>query len=252
MIGTGRGIVFLFFFSFVSIVFSAEPPGNVETLLQANQAYTHADYPKAIEQYEQLLKQGYVSGEIHFNLGNAYFRNNQLGKAIFHFRKGQRLAPRDSDIQYNLAFAREKVTDKIEPVSSLWAHVASLLDFVTEKERYLFVLVWGGLSLILGLVCLMLKNNKMRWAKNTSFAILIVSLLLLFGREKTMEEFGVVSAPEISVYSGFEQDSAVLFKIHEGVELIRTDSAGETWAQISLADGKKGWVRTEGILFDAG
>ena len=239
-------VAFLFVFPLASIAF-ARPMGDVETLLQANQAYEQGDYKKAIEQYLQLLKQGHSSDAIHFNLGNAYFRLNQFGQAIFHFRKGLVLAPRDPDIKYNLAFAREKVVDQIEAIPSFWAGLFP--DFFTEKEIYLLVLFFSCVTLTLGLLHLYMKKNGVKWARNISFAVFIFSLLFLLGQEITVKAFGVVVAPEISVYSGFERDSVVLFRIHEGVEFHLTGSEGETWRQIKLTDGKKGWVRTEGIIF---
>jgi tetratricopeptide (TPR) repeat protein len=261
-------IIFLFIFSQARVIVFADPGEAklallmseeralltpvmeyVEILFQANQSYEHGDYNKAIEQYSQLLNQNIASNAIHFNLGNAYFRGNQLGPAIFHFRKAFYLSPRDPDIKYNLAFAREKVADQIKRVPPFWQNLFSFLDFFTEKEGYRFVLLWGCITLAFGILHLYVKKNGTKWAKNTSMGIFISTLFLLFGREMTLEKFGVVAAPEISVYSGFERDSVVLFKIHEGVELHLSDSAGETWVQIRLADGKKGWTRAEGILF---
>jgi len=242
-------LIFLFIFSLVQGIVFAEPMGDADTFLQANQAYEQGDYNKATEQYLRLLNQDMASHAIHFNLGNAYFRGNQLGQAIFHFRKAFYLSPRDSDIKYNLAFAREKVSDQIQQVPSLWQNIFSFLDFFTEKEGYLFVLLSGCISLVFGILHLYIKKNQTQWARNTSMVIFISALFLLCGREMTLEKFGVVLAPEISVYSGFERDSVVLFKIHEGVEVRHSDSAGETWVQIKLADGKKGWTKAEGILF---
>lgn len=87
-------IIFLFIFSPVQGIVFAEPMGNADTFFQANQFYEQGDYNKAIEQYSQLLNQNIASNAIHFNLGNAYFRGNQLGQAIFHFRKAFYLSPR--------------------------------------------------------------------------------------------------------------------------------------------------------------
>ncbi len=242
--------LFICIFSLVPTGIWAAPHEDLtQTFFQANQSYEQGDYPKAIEQYTQIVNQGVKSGEIHFNLGNAYLRSNQLGQAIFHFRKALLWEPRDPDIQYNLAFAREKVSDKIESTSSLWTQALSLTDFFTQKERHLFALFFCLFAFSLGLLHLYVKKEVTKWAKNTSFAILILSLLLIFTRERTLKEFGVVLVPEISVYSGFERDSVVLFKLHEGAEFDQTDAAGEKWIQITLADGKKGWVLTEGIVF---
>lgn len=62
---------------------------------QANQAYQNADYSQASELYEKLVKDNVSSAELFFNLANTYFRQNQLGRAIFNFKQALNLAPRD-------------------------------------------------------------------------------------------------------------------------------------------------------------
>jgi tetratricopeptide (TPR) repeat protein len=227
----------------------ADTSSDPEAFVQANQAYEQGDYAKAIPLYSLILSRGTESSEIHFNMGNAYFRSNQLGQAIFHFRKAAQLAPRDPDIQYNLSFAREKVADHIEAAPSFQASFFSFLDLWTVKEQYLFVLFLGLVSFFAGCLSLSLKNGRTRWGKNIIFAALILALFFLWLREQTFTEFGVVVAPEVSVYSGFERDRVVLFQLHEGVEFNWNDKGEKTWVQINLADGKKGWVPIEGVVF---
>jgi hypothetical protein len=118
------------------------------------------------------------------------------------------------------------------------------------KEQTLFILFLGLVSFIVGCFHLYLKNGRTRWMRNAICAVFMLSLFLLGGREQTLTEFGVVLVPEISVYSGFERDHVLLFQVHEGVEFDWSDRVGKDWIQIKLADGKKGWVSTEGIVFE--
>ena len=55
-----------------------------ETLTQANEAYAQEDYIKAIELYEQTLKEQGVSSDLYYNLGNAYYKHNEFAKAILN------------------------------------------------------------------------------------------------------------------------------------------------------------------------
>lgn len=228
---------------------------NTKRFLIANAAYEQGDYKKAIETYSLMLSQERANGEIHFNLGNSFFRSNQLGQAIFHFRKALQFIPRDPDIRYNLAFAREKVSDQIEEGSSFSTRLFAFTEFFTMREHYFIVLFLALISFSVSLANLYLKRGvaplapATKWTQNIMVAILILSLLTLFVRERTVLAFGVVAAHQISVYSGFERDSVVIFRLHEGVEFDRTDSAGKDWTQITLADGNKGWVRNTEILF---
>lgn len=83
----------------------AEPQSDFES---ANQALAKGNYANAIAGYEKLSHQG-TTAALEHNWGLACYQQGQLGQAIAHFRKAERLAPRDTDIQANLRLARSKV-----------------------------------------------------------------------------------------------------------------------------------------------
>ena len=95
---------------------------DAEQLFQnANQAYQMGNFPLAVEQYETILRGGKLfSKELYYNLGNGYFRLNQIGRATLNYERAARLAPTDADIQANLSVVRARVTDDIEAVSEVF------------------------------------------------------------------------------------------------------------------------------------
>jgi uncharacterized protein HemY len=64
--------------------------------------------------YESILKEGSTSYKLHYNLGNAYYKNNELGKAIYNYELANKLQPNNNDVKMNLKIANEKTIDKIE------------------------------------------------------------------------------------------------------------------------------------------
>ena len=85
-----------------------------EGFFKANQAYKVGDFQEAIEEYLRLIRSGYGGGQIYYNLGNAYFRAGQLGRAILEYERAQLLIPRDPDLNFNLSHARDQIRDAIE------------------------------------------------------------------------------------------------------------------------------------------
>src|SRR5881394_716957 len=83
---------------------------------QANQLYRKAEYDKAATMYEQIIKNGYESPALYYNLGNARFKLKDVPGSIVNYERARRLAPRDEDIAYNLRLANLRVIDKIEPI----------------------------------------------------------------------------------------------------------------------------------------
>jgi len=80
-----------------------------EIFQEANQAYFQGDFQTAIDKYEQCEKKSF---EVLYNLGNAYFKEAQLGKSIQYYRKAQQLNPEDENLRYNLEFASKQTVDE--------------------------------------------------------------------------------------------------------------------------------------------
>lgn len=142
---------------------------------QANQAYQNADYSQASELYEKLVKDNVSSAELFFNLANTYFRQNQLGRAIFNFKQALNLAPRDPDIRFNLNYAQNRVLDKIEAPLGLMDRIFFLNATFDEGETYLiFATSMTGLFLM-SVLLLYRKNEYTYWAQRLSLLVFLLS-----------------------------------------------------------------------------
>src|SRR6266699_3597580 len=82
---------------------------------QANSLYEEGKFTEAAAAYEKMLQQGRASPALYFNLGNAFFKAGQVGRAVLNYRLAERLAPRDPDIRANLKFARSRVATSATP-----------------------------------------------------------------------------------------------------------------------------------------
>src|SRR5208283_3571750 len=111
---------------------------------QANQLYRSGTYQKAAELYEQILKNGYESPALYYNLGNAYFKMQNIPAAILSYERGKRLAPRDEDILYNLRLANLRVVDKIEPLPQLF-----LIEWWNAFVNFFSSDGWGMIGIVM-------------------------------------------------------------------------------------------------------
>lgn len=73
----------------------------------ADVAYSKNNYSTAIQLYENILKGG-ESIEVYYNLGNSYYKNNQIAKSILNYERALLLEPYNSDVRNNLEIARGK------------------------------------------------------------------------------------------------------------------------------------------------
>ncbi len=104
----GRALLVLTLAMTAQGVRADDVPAEVE---RADSAYIAGDYNEAISQYkEAMITDGYTA-ELLYNLGNAYFKANDIGDAMICYERAHRLAPRNKTISNNLRYLQSKVED---------------------------------------------------------------------------------------------------------------------------------------------
>ncbi|NJN94350.1 MAG: tetratricopeptide repeat protein [Anaerolineales bacterium] len=96
------------------VTLAQEPVTPTQAMRVANEKYEAGDYAEASAIYEAILDSGLSHSSVYYNLGNAYFKQGDLGRAILNYRRAQSLDPRDGDIAVNLSIARAQTVDKLE------------------------------------------------------------------------------------------------------------------------------------------
>ena len=219
------------------------------------EAYSASQWRQAVSDWSDLAATGLRSKELYYNLGNAYFKAGEIAPAILNYERALRLDPSDSDVRYNLEFARAQTQDRIDEVPEF------ILKTWTRKLSYLLSSnAWAGLSLFLlaltlGLILLFLLGPTVN-ARRTGFFTGIVTLLLTlmcwgFARSlKTAAERhddAIVMRAVSSVTSSPSSDAAKsLFILHEGTKVKVLDEVSG-YTDIELADGRRGWISSADI-----
>ncbi len=233
-------IFLLFFGSFLM----AQP-----TFEAANQAYKKGNYNFAIEQYEGILEGGQHSAELYYNLGNAYFKTGNLGKAILNYERTRLLAPRDVEARDNLAIAQARTIDIIQPLPDFF-----LTRWWRALQQSLSAGAWSCLSVLMlwlavaGLSVWLLLTDREQ--KKRGFLGGMVCLLL-FGitfalaaqRKATQQNSNqaIILAKEIALKDAATADSPDILMLHEGTKISLLDQIGD-WHKVRLPNGEQGWL----------
>ena len=220
----------------------------------ASTAYLNGDYHEAAEAYEELIELGLSSPKLYYNLANAYFKEEQLSRAILFYRRALRLDPGDEDTRYNLSVAEARTKDKIEQVPEFF-----LAQWFRGIRRTMSCTAWSILSLaalacMAGLALLFLLAHRLAWRKTGLYGSLAALALFLLatgfavGERRSMldRSEAVVMASSASVKSAPDYASTDLFVLHEGTTVRITDRL-DRWCEVTIADGKKGWVEQSKI-----
>jgi tetratricopeptide (TPR) repeat protein len=224
------------------------------TKAEADSAYVHGQYQQAITQYEALLKQG-ASADLYYNLGNAYYRTENIPEAVLNYERALLLSPGDRDIRFNLQIARSKTFDKIVPESEMFfvTWYRSLVSMMSVDGWARTALVALALTIILLLVYLF---SERIWLRKAGFFGGVALLLLFVGanifawQQKTdllNRKGAIIFAPSVTVKSTPAANGTDLFILHEGTKVVITDGSMKEWKEIRLADGKEGWIESKHI-----
>ena len=82
----------------------------------ANQAYIDGDFLSAVKLYSAIENRGFYSARLYYNLGNAYFKSGELGKAILYYNRALVISPSMEDAKHNLEIAEAQTKDNISVV----------------------------------------------------------------------------------------------------------------------------------------
>lgn len=232
----------------------AENEKAMELFKEANSSYANNNFEEAALLYNSLLQKGFFSADLHYNLGNAYYKLDSIPKAILHYEKALRLNPQMKDAEKNLKLANSKTIDKIEPIPDLflskwWKSIINIFHPNTWAKwavGFMFLTLLGMiiyffaqiisfrkagfyialLAFLLSLSCWFLGEMKNSYLKNSTEAIIMT--------------------PTINVYSSPTEGSTKLFVLHKGTKVDMENRNGE-WIKIRIPDGNEGWMKWENV-----
>ena len=236
------------------VAWTAAPLAAQEAFFdEGNRRYQEGNYAGAVELYQRILESGVESGELHYNLGNAWFRLGELGPAILHYERG----PADHAARRRpgsepgagaladrgpggaaaglLALSGCPLVGRSAAPSSP-AHRRDPGPWLAGMTA-LVVLVTGRGDFLLA------------WSRRAAAAAGVVTLvfgLSLVARELDVgrPDEAVIMAEEAPVHSApSDDDELLIFTVHEGAR-VRVERRSDAWVEIVLEDGRVGWVRS--------
>lgn len=230
----------------LAVPLAAAAPARDGVYQEAHLAYREARYQAAYDGYERLLGSAGADGHLLYNLGNAAFRLNQIGRAILFYERARVLLPRDADLKFNLGYAREQIRDVIPESESLVGTAFFWLGSLTLAEIFWCfvvanVLFWAILAARI--------YSRAEWTYSLLFLLLALWLLagVSFGvkwQQTRADDRAVILQTEVSVLAGPDSRDTLLFKLHEGTVVHLERSEGD-WSLVRLSDGRRGWLRAE-------
>ena len=227
----------------------------VYTKAMADSAYAESDYATAIHIYEQLIAEHGESAAVYYNLGGAYYRTDEIARAILNYERALLFNPSDDDIKFNLELARAKAVDKNALVTELF-----LVRWYDNFCSIMSADSWSKVSILCFIIlisCLTLfifsKKSK---TKKIIFIFALLSLLCsvmagVIASNQTAKlrdrRSAIIMEPSVTVRSTPSITGTELFILHEGKKVKIKDDSMKAWKEIEIEDGNIGWLPAESI-----
>lgn len=223
------------------------------TKAEADALYEKENYAEAARAYETILKEQGVASEIYYNLGNCYYKMDEIPRSVLNYERASIIDPGDEDIRANLALARGKTIDKVVPPSEMffvtwWHNMTNCmsLDAWSNFGIITFVLLLCGIVMYMFFSKLIVRKIGIYGAM-AMFVLCAIANLAAISQHFNIRNrsTAIIMAPAVTVKSSPSDSSTDLFLIHEGSKVQIIDSSMKEWMEVKFEEGKQGWIRVE-------
>jgi tetratricopeptide (TPR) repeat protein len=246
--------VFLSSIQFLAV--SSELTGHYDSLYTlGNNSYQEQKFEDALKSYNSISESGMLSSDLYYNMGNCYYKLNQITEAILYYERALKMRPNGEDIKYNLSLANKLIVDKIETLPTPFYR-----EWWNTLVSSFSMDIWGFTSIgftVLGMISLLFfLMTRSTNVKQLSFYLFLVFLLsagltYFFAkaqhRQNIKEQYAIIFDTRTNIYSEPNTTSTVLFVIHNGLKVKILKTSGQ-WLNIMLPDGSIGWIPEETLM----
>ena len=226
------------------------------SLADGVKAYQEENYDKAVDIFEQerkeLAEKGLESSDVYYNLGNAYFRNNDIAKAVLNYERANLINPGDRDVRHNLDFVRTQTEDKIDGIDAFF--LQSWFDAVQNLQSSN---AWAKLSIVIFLIFIISLAvfffSHRIVAKKITFYLCIIFVVLLIVtnvfsfrlKDKILNrDSAIIMVGVTPILSSPDSNSSELFLLHAGTK-VKINKTDGSWLEIEIDNGNVGWIKKE-------
>lgn len=219
---------------------------------EGNRLYLLGDYTGALSAYQSAEQTGYAGGALFHNMGNTYYRLDEIGQAIRYYHRTARLLPDDPRVRHNLQIAQASIVDRFSTVPEpVWQRYWQALVSRTGASGLFFT----GLFFYLAAAALFayrfwtgIPNEWLRRARAAATGAGVVLLVAAFAASLSagIERKAVILESAITVYESPIADTDPVLDVHEGL-VVDILGSQASWSKIRLPNGVTGWIESRAM-----
>ena len=221
---------------------------------KATTLYQKGDYTQAAAVYSLILKSGKESSALYYNLGNTYYKLNNVPESIYYYEKALQLDPENADAKNNLIFANQMKVDAITPLPKTW--VRQLSDGIVglfSAHTWAVLSIIGVFAFVLSFLLYYFVERTA--LKRTFFSLMLVFLFFAVGsytlahfchKQVSQTQYAILFDKTVRVFSDANAYSSEVMQLHEGTKVEIIEDAKD-WVKIRLVNGKTGWTKVNSL-----
>lgn len=239
------------FFAVLAVLFCAASAhaADVSEFQKGVEKYEAGLYRDAAGIYEKLVSSGQRTAAVYYNLGNAYFRSGEKGKALLAYNRALAITPRDENVRWNITVVKSALTDRIdedsESILRMW--MKRLLDRVSiDETAKLFSCALAGLALLSFLVWILPGLRGFLAPLRVLLIIIFILCTVLFALKwnDAKDPRVIILTKEVYARFGPNLKETKAFLLHEGAEARVVDETNG-WVYVTLPNKNSGWLPKE-------
>ena len=243
-------LLFLFFTAFTNSFASTQEDYN-----KANAFYGEKKYDEAIEIYNALIEKDELSTAIYYNLGNAYYKNNEIPLAILNYERALKLQPDNEDALFNLNMANKQTVDKIERLPELfitntWRNIVSSKTVNSWTYYTIGLLFLSTFLFVIYLLAGSVFIKKINFYSGILFLLITLFCWVMAAQRNQLNlstNEAIIFESTVTIKSEPNPTSEKLFTLHEGTKVTLLEKVND-WSRIKLPNGNIGWIPSEAIV----
>jgi tetratricopeptide (TPR) repeat protein len=211
-----------------------------------NKEFAAGRYGQAIERYDGLVRSGKFSASLFYNLGNAWSRNGDLGRAILNYERALALDPHHPEATTNLRIVRDQAR-ALEltrlPAERWFAALTVNQDCVVAAIAF-----WVALFTATSISFARRRSGRRAIILALALIALLVSVFAIYTAELGARgrRLAIVTAKKIEARLATADTSNSVLTLPPGSEIDVLSIRGE-WIYAALPNRLRGWIPASSI-----
>src|SRR5215475_1642386 len=211
---------------------------------KANQEFAQGHFTEAITGYDGLVRAGHWNANLFYDLGNAYFRARDFGRAILNYERALALDQHHPEATANLQIAR----DESRALELRPTRLERYLQFASINQYTVAAAVafWLG---IFGIVALIFARRRSAALISLSILCLLVCATAVWAIH-TLDNgsegrgLAIVTGNEVQARLATADTANSVLALPPGSEIKILSTRGD-WMYAALPNDLRGWIQTK-------